>query len=167
MNLKFLMVGLGLTVSFTAGAYFNSPSQYPYGKPSIGCVKIESQNRGIPLAVALAINSVERGKTGQAVQNTNNTQDLGAFQINSIHLPMIASKFGGTRADLMQKGCFNAHVAMYLLSQAINQPNKQHLDYYTRVSGYHSWTPHINAQYRRKLVTYVQQWNDWLRVNPV
>lgn len=170
MKMKYLSL-ISLAIIGIAGhqahAQFASPNQFAYGKPTLNCVAQESQKRNIPLEVALAVNSVERGNTGQAVKNTNNTHDLGAFQINTIHLPMVQSKFGGTKQDLLNKGCFNAHVAMYLLHNAIHQPTKQHLDYYTRVAGYHSWTPSVNQRYRSKLVPYVNQWQVWLKQNNI
>lgn len=142
---------------------YKTPNEFAYGSPTLECVAQESSAKNIPLHIALAINTIERGKTGQAVNNSNATQDLGAFQINSIHLPLVAEKFKGTRYDLLQKGCFNAHVAMYLLHRAINEPKKQHLDYYSRVAGYHSWTPSHNQKYRSKVITYSGQWQAWLK----
>lgn len=160
-----LMIGLGMTVfgcQPSLAKTYLTPHHFSYGKPTLDCVKQESGRYNIPLEVALAVNSVERGKTGQSVRNTNGTDDLGAFQINTIHLDMVQQRFGGSRSDLLEKGCFNAHVAMYLLNNAINEPSKRHLDYYTRVAGYHSWTPKHNTAYRKKLVPYVGQWKQWL-----
>lgn len=139
-----------------------NPNQYPIGKPDFTCVQQEAYNHQIPLAVLLAINSIERGNTGQSVANTNKSQDLGAFQINTIHLPMIAQKFKGSKEDVMNRGCFNARIAAYLVREAIHHPKKQHLDFYTRAAGYHSWTPKFNQLYRKKLIVYTKQWQSWL-----
>lgn len=139
-------------------------SNFVNEQASFACVVREANHWNVPLAVFLAVNSIEQGRT-TPVGNSNGSQDLGAFQINTIHLPTVQSKFGGTKQDLLYKGCFNAHVAGYLLDKAINQPSKQHLDYYTRVAGYHSWTPVYNSRYRSKLVRYVGDWERWLKNN--
>lgn len=157
------IVSIGFLGLLATSSIAASPDYFSVGKPTLACVAQEARNNNIPLAAFLAVNSVERGKTGQAVDNTNSTQDLGAFQINSIHLPMVQQNFGGTRSDLLNKGCFNAHVAGYLMKQALNNPKKQHLDFYSRLAGYHSWTPQYNQIYANKIRTYIPQWEAWLQ----
>lgn len=138
--------------------------RYPVGKPTLQCV-IEAANRqNVPVDLLLAINSIERGKTGQYVGNTNGTQDIGAFQINSIHLPRAAT-FKASPQDLATRGCYNAEFAALLLSEALKHRLMQNKDVYTRAAGYHSWTPKHNAVYKKKLVGYLQQWQTWLRAN--
>lgn len=138
--------------------------RYPIGKPTLECVIAAAQRQNAPVDLLLAINSIERGKTGQFVGNTNGTQDIGAFQINSIHLPR-ALKYQATREDLATRGCYNAEFAAMLLSEALNHRLMQNKDIYTRAAGYHSWTPKHNAVYRKKLVKYLGEWQSWLRSN--
>lgn len=140
------------------------PNTYPYGKPDLPCVIAAAKKRNIPLEVLLGVQSVERGQTGQAVRNTNATHDLGAFQINTIHLDRLA-KYGGTKQDVLNKGCYNAEVASFLLAEAINHPKKQHKDFFTRAAGYHSWTETYNQRYKAKLVRYTNEWRLWLQNN--
>ncbi len=140
------------------------PSNFPYGRPNLGCVIEAAQRRSIPVDVFLGVQSVERGETGQQMRNSNATHDLGAFQINTIHLPRIA-QLGGSKDDVLKRGCFNAEVASLLLHEAITHPKKQHEDFFTRASGYHSWTPRYNQIYRNKLIRYTKQWQNWLRAN--
>lgn len=141
------------------------PAQYfATGKPNLSCVAYAAQRRGLPVDLMLAIQSVERGQTGQQVRNSNATYDLGAFQINTIHLPRI-EKLGGNKQDILQKGCFNAEVASLLLYEAMTHPKKQHHDFYTRAAGYHSWTPKYNQTYKTKLIQYLNQWQIWLKNN--
>ena len=140
------------------------PANFPYGRPTLGCVIEAAQRRSIPVDVFLAVQSVERGETGQQIRNSNATYDLGAFQINTIHLPRIA-QLGGSKDDVLKRGCFNAEVASLLLHEAITHPKKQHEDFFTRASGYHSWTPRYNQIYRNKLIRYTKQWQNWLRAN--
>lgn len=136
--------------------------RYPVGKPTLECVIAAAQRQKVPVDLLLAINSIERGNTGQFVGNTNGTQDIGAFQINSIHLPR-AQKYQATRQDLATRGCYNAEFAAMLLSEALHHPSMQHKDAFTRAAGYHSWTPKHNLVYRKKLVRYLGDWRVWLK----
>lgn len=136
--------------------------RYPVGKPTLECVIAAAQRQQVPVDLLLAINSIERGNTGQFVGNTNGTQDIGAFQINSIHLPR-AQKYQATREDLATRGCYNAEFAAMLLSEALRHPSMQSKDAFTRAAGYHSWTPKHNAVYRKKLISYLSEWRVWLK----
>lgn len=140
------------------------PQQFPYGRPDLTCVVAAAQRRNIPVDIMLGIQSVERGETGQQVRNRNVSYDLGAFQINTIHLPRIA-QMGGSKDDLLNRGCYNAEVASLLLYEALTHPKKQHEDIFTRAAGYHSWNPKHNQTYRHKLISYTRQWQTWLRAN--
>lgn len=128
------------------------------------CVHKASVDHGVPFAVLLGVNSIERGNTGQNVGNKNGSLDTGAFQINSIHFAR-ASRLNASNVDLASRGCYNAQFAAMLLSEALKQPTKQHLDLFTRAAGYHSWTPKYNAIYRKKLEKYTNQWQQWLNTN--
>lgn len=160
-----LVSGIFSSLFITQNANANPSLVYPIGKPTLQCVKQAADNYHLPFELLLGLNSVERGATGQYVGNTNGTQDTGAFQINSIHYKR-AGRLGVSPTDLASRGCYNAQFAAMLLSEALNNPSKQHLDFYTRAAGYHSWTPKYNAIYRRKLVAYTQQWHNWLLANP-
>lgn len=159
------MMGLTNQAQAQVAVKFKQAHDFEIGQPTLNCVAKESEYWGIALHDFLAINSIEMGKT-KPIGNTNGSQDLGAFQINSIHLPKVATLFGGSYQDLLQKGCFNAHVAGYLMSVALSTPNKAHLDYYTRLAGYHSWTARYNRIYRIKLVKYANEWQQYLNSTP-
>lgn len=165
--MRFMIWVFMLMMCQTAQAkYIKKASSFVEEQAHFGCVSEEANHWQIPLDIFLAINSIERGRN-KPVGNTNGSQDLGVFQINTIHLDEIYSVFGATKHDLLYKGCLNAHVAGWLLDRAIHHPKKQHLDYYTRVAGYHSWTPKYNAIYRKKLVKYHGEWQAWLSKNAV
>lgn len=142
------------------GSHLN-PSQYEKGKPTFACVVAIAQKNNIPVDLFLGIQSVERGQTSKISKNTNATYDIGAFQINSIHIKRV-KKLGGTERDLLDKGCYNAEIAAILLSESLFRKDHIHKEYYTRASGYHSWTPSKNSIYRGKLVNYTRQWQSWL-----
>ena len=143
-----------------------SPSSYPVGAANFTCVRQAAFDHQVPLRFLLAINSIERGRYNQKVLNSNSSHDLGQFQINTIHLPAF-SKFGATEYDIANRGCYNAQAAARLLSLALQEPLKRHLDIFTRAAGYHSWTPQYNSIYRGKLITYLKQWDNWMKVNNI
>lgn len=143
-----------------------SPANYAVGAANFTCVRQAAFDHQVPLRLMLAINSIERGRYNQKVSNKNTSYDIGQFQINSIHLGRF-SKFGASEYDISNRGCYNAQAAAYLLSSALKEPSKRHLDIFTRASGYHSWTPKYNAIYRKKLITYLKQWDNWMKVNNI
>lgn len=149
-----------------ARALYN-PSQYAFGSANFSCVKQAAFDHQVPLRFMLAINSIERGRYNQKVANKGAvSHDLGQFQINTIHLPVFA-RFGAGEYDLLNRGCYNAQAAAYLLSNALKEPSKRHLDIFTRAAGYHSWTPKYNSIYKKKLIGYLKEWDVWLRVNNI
>lgn len=160
-----LLSGVGgiMISSQSMGGTLPNPKTYPEGAPTVQCVQQAATDHNVPFVMLLAVNSVERGHTGQLVGNKNGTHDIGAFQINTIHLPR-ARRLGASKEDLAKRGCYNAQFAAMLLSEALNQPAKQHLDIYTRGAGYHSWTPKYNTIYKIKLKKYTQQWTDWMQI---
>lgn len=140
------------------------PRNFPIGKPTLNCVAQAAKDHNVPFVLLLGVNSIERGNTGQNVGNKNGSLDTGAFQINSIHFER-ARKLNASHNDLSSRGCYNAQFAAMLLSEALSQRTKQDLDIYTRAAGYHSWTPKYNAIYRKKLVKYTGEWQQWLNQN--
>ncbi|UZA04758.1 hypothetical protein LP092_15435 (plasmid) [Moraxella bovis] len=168
MNTAIKLTIIGLLSLYSLPSFANqehlNPAIYPYGKPTLQCVHQAANHYNITLPVMLAVQSIERGKTNQLVQNQNGSYDIGAFQINSIHLERI-KQLGGSQNDLANRGCYNAVIAALFLFEAINHPKKQHLDFYSRAAGYHSWTPKFNQIYRAKLIDYTKQWERWLAQN--
>lgn len=162
---RFLMLGTIAAVStqVMAGS-LPDPRNFPIGKPTLTCVAQAAKDHNVPFVLLLGVNSIERGNTGQNVGNKNGSLDTGAFQINSIHFER-AKKLNASHNDLSSRGCYNAQFAAMLLSEALAQKSKQHLDLYTRAAGYHSWTPKYNAIYRKKLVKYTGDWQKWLDEN--
>lgn len=142
------------------------PASYATGAANFTCVSQAAYDHQVPLRFMLAINSIERGRYNQKVSNKNTSYDIGQFQINSIHLGRF-QKFGASEYDIANRGCYNAQAAAYLLSVALKEPSKRHLDIFTRASGYHSWTPKFNSIYRKKLITYLKQWDNWMKVNNI
>jgi hypothetical protein len=138
------------------------PPQY---KPAtIECVVQAASFQGIPPAVLLAIGSMENGKNGQAVVNTNGTYDLGHMQINTSTYKYEIAKYGVSMEEVRWNGCRNVEVAAYLLKKRLKE--NPHQDFWTRVANYHSKTPVYNMRYKSKLVPLAQRWDTWLKNNP-
>ncbi|MDR2208079.1 MAG: transglycosylase SLT domain-containing protein [Azoarcus sp.] len=167
----FFSLTAGLTLTTSAQQRDALPpgteAQYDfYGiRPAtINCVIEAAQRQRVPANVLLAIASVEGGKNGQIVENTNGTFDLGHLQINSIHFAP-SGRFGKlpiTKEDVTWRGCYNAELAAWILRQHLEEPDTGK-DFWTRAANYHSRTPEHNARYRQKLIPLSRQWGDWLQ----
>lgn len=136
------------------------------GPATIDCVLEAATRQNVPANVLLAIGSIERGKNGQYVRNTNGTYDLGHFQINSMHFkprglfhnhPQITPEL------VAQHGCYNAELAAWMVRRAIEYSKKD--NFWNRVADYHSATPKFNRIYTKKLIAYSRDWADWLAHN--
>lgn len=139
-------------------------SGYAVGPATIDCVVEAARKQRVPANVLLAIASVEGGKNGQFVGNTNGSQDIGHFQINSVHFSQggqFASSPSITQQDVAWRGCYNAALAAWMVRKQLDDNTDQ--DYWTRVANYHSRTPKYNSIYRKKLVPLAVKWGDWLQ----
>lgn len=130
---------------------------------TIECVVHAANYQGIPPAVLLAIGSMENGKNGQAVENTNGTFDLGHMQINTSTYKYEIARYGISMDDVRWNGCKNVEVAAYLLKKRLSENPNQ--DFWTRVANYHSKTPVHNLRYKTKLMPLAQRWDNWLKNN--
>ncbi len=142
----------------------DSDDIYPIRPANIDCVLRAAQKQGVPANVLLALASVEKGRNGQSVSNTNGSRDIGHFQINTIHWSQdgrLAQYPSITQQDVAWRGCYNAELAAWMLRQHIDEPTGQ--DFWTRVANYHSKTPKYNAVYRSKLIPFAIRWGNWLQ----
>ncbi|MEA9392211.1 conjugal transfer protein TrbN [Acerihabitans sp. TG2] len=168
MKIKLFLFIATLSPSF-CNASVSVPFDDFYGvRPAtISCVVKASQKQGVPANVLLALSSLERGKNGQFVKNTNGSIDLGHFQINTTNWDKKTGLFAGrlsiSHEDVALRGCYNAELAAWLLRQRINEDTGQ--DYWTRVANYHSKTKQYNDIYKKKLIPLVVQWGKWLQRN--
>jgi len=86
-------------------------------------------------------------------RNANGTIDLGAFQINSVHLPELR-RYGIDRAALAD-GCVSAEVAAWHYRRQI----EQHGSGWHAVGAYHSQTPARAAWYANQVAAILMRWN--------
>lgn len=155
-----------VSIAENANAFNDLPlrNSYAVGPANIDCVLDAARRQNVPANVLLAIASVEGGKNGQFVGNTNGSQDIGHFQINSIHFSrggQFAESPSITRQDVAWRGCYNAALAAWMVRKKIDENMDQ--DYWTRVANYHSKTPKYNAIYRKKLIPLAVKWGNWLQ----
>jgi len=135
--------------------------QKEYKPASIACVINASNYQGVPANVLLAIGSMENGKNGQAVRNTNGTYDLGHMQINTSTFKAEIAKYGVAMEEIQWNGCKNVEIAAFLLKKRLSENKGQ--DFWTRVANYHSKTPMYNTRYKNKLMPLAHRWAEWLK----
>ncbi len=132
-----------------------------YKPANFQCVMRIAQHHEVPTNILLAIASVEGGKNGIAMRNTNGTYDLGHMQINTSTYDKEIKKYGISREELQWNGCKNVDIAAYLIKKRISERSKQ--DFWTKVANYHSRTPFFNAIYKDKVQRYAHEWAVWLK----
>ena len=172
-RVRLSIASLCLTTMFAhAGQTVDTNKQalgfYDYRPADIDCVIEAAAKQGIPSNVLLAIASIESGRNGQFVKNTNGSLDIGHFQINTIHWRntkhrkgMFANYPKITPEEVAWRGCYNAELAAWMIRKKIDESNGQ--DFWTRVANYHSYTNGFNTIYKNKLIPLSIQWGDWLR----
>lgn len=118
------------------------------------CVQLTADRFGLPVSVIEAILKVEGGRVGQAVRNTNGTEDLGPMQINTIWLPELAS-YGITRKQLQHDRCINILVGSWILARQMKAAKEMegpaHRRLWWGIGAYHSRTPEHNVKYALKV----------------
>ena len=86
-------------------------------------------------------------------RNANGSIDVGAFQINSVHLSEL-SRYGIDRAALAD-GCVGADVAAWHYRRQI----EKHGDNWQAVGAYHSGTSVRAAWYANQIAAILMRWN--------
>lgn len=116
------------------------------------CLFIAAQTYEVPPAVMLGILSVEGGRVGQEVRNTNGSADLGPMQINTIWMPELAKHWNVSEATarkwVRDDPCTNMSVSAWILRQHMNETGNlaKSIEYY------HSRTPSLGRKYKGKVV---------------
>jgi len=86
-------------------------------------------------------------------RNANGSIDLGAFQINSVHLPEL-QRYGIDRAALAD-GCVSAEVAAWHYRRQV----ELHGAGWHAVGAYHSQTPARAAWYANQIAAILMRWD--------
>jgi soluble lytic murein transglycosylase-like protein len=123
------------------------------------CIFAAAQTYAVPPSVILGVLNVEGGRTGQAVQNTNGSYDLGPMQINTLWIPQLASYWGVSQMSALKlvrdDACVNIGVGAWILRSKMNQTGSLHKG----IAWYHSATPHLGARYSMKVMSAMQRYN--------
>jgi hypothetical protein len=90
-----------------------------------------------------AVLAVEGG-CGRVASNNNGSRDIGCMQINSVHLPLLAS-YGISEQALYRNDCQNIMVGVWILHSGLQSaPNL-----WVGVGNYNSHTPSHNTRYQQ------------------
>ena len=117
------------------------------------CIDDAAARHHVNAAVLRAIGWHESALQPRAVgHNADGSVDLGAFQINSAHLPELA-RHGIDRAALAD-GCVSAEVAAWHYRRQVEQQG----DTWLAVGAYHSHTAARAAWYANRIASILMRW---------
>lgn len=108
----------------------------------------------LPIEILVAVLYVERGKPGLRKRNSNGSEDLGPFQINSVH-----TSDPVTRHWLANDGCYGAAAAAYRLRVEIDRAG----DTWRGTGNFHSRSPLHHQRYLRLIVSAIRETSDYSR----
>jgi hypothetical protein len=135
---------LALTLCLAPHAALARPvAALPATRPlTANCVADAAREHDLPLAALIGILAVEGGKTGEATRNANGSWDLGAFQVNTVHINEL-ERLGMPSESVLRDGCVNARAAARILRREYDRTG----DIWQAVGAYHSRTPHLRDAY--------------------
>lgn len=131
----------------------------PHMQERIVCSIQAAVKYQVPANILLAVAEKEAGKPGQWVRNSNGTYDIGPMQFNTSYLSDL-SKYGIRPEHVARRGCYSYLLAAWRIRMHIHNDRG---DVWTKVSNYHSHTPHLNIQYRNDLMRKAAKWDKWLK----
>jgi len=127
-------------------------------KALAACIFAAAQTYSVPPSILLGILSVEGGKIGQAVKNTNNTYDLGPMQINTIWIPELSKHWKMEKKDAIKlvkdDPCINIGVGAWILRTKMDQTGNLSKG----IAYYHSGTPSLGNKYRSKVLKAMEKY---------
>jgi hypothetical protein len=117
------------------------------------CIDDAAARHGVHPQVLRAIGWHESRLRPEAeALNRNGTRDIGAFQINSVHLPRLVRH--GIDARALKDGCVSSEVAAWHYRQQV----ERHGNTWRAVGAYHSNTPARAAWYANAIVSVLMRW---------
>ena len=125
------------------------------------CIRAAAALHRVPPGVIAVLLAVEGGSIGRTSGNTNGTVDIGPMQINEIHLPAIARRWGtsvaAAREALLNNFCANVEAGAWILRTALDSAGG---DFWEGVGRYHSRTEVYKDRYLRQVLTQVLRLRD-------
>jgi hypothetical protein len=106
------------------------------------CVADAAREYGLPLAALLGILAAEDGRVGEARLNTDGSWDLGAFQVNTVHIDALRRR-GISAEAVLRDGCINVRAAAWVLRREYERAG----DMRRAIGSYHSRTPKLRDAY--------------------
>lgn len=129
--------------------------------PSQDCISSAARYHGVNETVLRAIAWNESRMNAWALnKNSNGSYDIGALQINSVHLKELA-QFGITPTALFDP-CIAAYVGAWKYRQKVNT----HGNTWKAVGAYHSETPALRDRYSRSIARILQSWGVLPKIQP-
>jgi hypothetical protein len=117
------------------------------------CIDDAAAHHQVNAAVLRAIGWNESHLDPAAMgHNANGSTDIGAFQINSAHLPDLA-RYGVT-ARLLGDGCVSAYVAAWQYRRQMDRFGNT----WAAIGAYHSRTPSRSAWYANRIARILMSW---------
>lgn len=142
----------GMTL-VASSAFANHPGSRDQQEPDVLCIRSAAAYHGVNGDVLKAIIWIESRMRRNAVNiNGNGSKDLGAAQINSIHLPRL-QRFGITEERLLD-GCTSVYVGAWLLAELIAEKGNT----WEAVGSYHSRTPRFQHAYANSIAITLASW---------
>jgi hypothetical protein len=129
----------------------------PLSLSSDVCVIMAAQRYDIAPDLLLAVRSVERGKPGQSVLNTNGTSDFNEPGLNTTTIRKL-TKQGWNEQRLINDSCYAMHASAHwmrikLLDGSLGEP------LLARAARYNSATPVYNVRYQGMLKGPLRDWS--------
>ena len=125
------------------------------------CIRAAAALHRVPPGVIAVLLAVEGGSIGRTSGNTNGTVDIGPMQINEIHLPAIARRWGtsvpAAREALLNNFCANVEAGAWILRTALDSAGG---DFWEGVGRYHSRTDVYKDRYLRLVLAQVLRLRD-------
>lgn len=112
----------------------------------------------LPANLVIAVAEQEGGRSGQWVQNTNGSYDVGPLQFNTAYLQTLA-RYGITAKDVEVGGCYPYELAAWRIRGHLDRDAG---DIWTRAANYHSRTRAHNTRYRTAIRARAAKWGRWL-----
>lgn len=119
----------------------------------VACVRSAAGYYGLPPLAIVGILGAEGGRLGQAVRNTDGSEDLGPMQINSRWLPRLA-QYGLTRTKLLMNPCANVWAGAWILARSYARDG----DVWMAIGHYHSGRLGESRKYRLRVSRILSKW---------
>lgn len=119
----------------------------------VPCIRAAANYYRLPPLALVGILGAEGGRPGQAVRNTDGSEDLGPMQINSRWLPRLA-RYGLTRKTLLGDSCANVWAGAWILALDYSRDG----DVWRAIGHYHSGRPAESRKYRLRVSRILSKW---------